>query len=215
MGSEAPNVQFSLRALVLGLALGILVNLSNTYYGLQAGISSQMSMITGLLGYLTIKSLKRFSISPLSLGENVLIISAATATGCMPVTAGFTGVIPALEFVLGPEDGGHLHFTIVQLLLWSLGLAFFGIAFAAWLRKRFVEKGEWPWPGPKAAARLVLALHGDEKDVRRKVRGEDDERRVSYSRISKTKTSATPSFGNILRFGAGSFSVVSDCSLSP
>lgn len=211
--SIPPGVQFSLRALTLGLALGILVNLSNTYYGLQAGISNQMPMITGLLGYLIIKSLKRFSIAPLSVGENVLIISAATATGCMPVTAGFTGVIPALEFVLEPEDGGRINFSIGQLFLWSLGLAFFGINFAAWLRKRFVDKGGSPWPGPKAAARILSALHSNVKDTRR----EPPERLegghwvgvgVFYSRIPNGGTSGPSNFGTIFRYGTGSLGVV-------
>lgn len=57
---DSPDVSFSLQALALGLALGVLVNVSNTYYGLQAGISNQMPMITGLLGYLTIEGLRRF-----------------------------------------------------------------------------------------------------------------------------------------------------------
>ncbi|KAI0096582.1 oligopeptide transporter [Nemania sp. FL0031] len=193
---DSPDVSFSLRALTLGLALGVLVNAANTYYGLQAGISSQMPMITGLLGYMIVQSLRGFAVKPLSFGENVLVISAATATGCMPVTAGFTGVIPALEFVLAPEDGGRLHLNTARLLLWSFGSAFFGIAFAAWLRKPLIEKRESPWPGAHATARMLRTLHEE--------KGEPHQEETRLVALSGPPTN----FKTILRYGVGSFGVL-------
>lgn len=49
-GEENDDVMdrsFTLRALISGLFIGVLVNLSNTYYGLQIGAGSQMSMVSG------------------------------------------------------------------------------------------------------------------------------------------------------------------------
>jgi hypothetical protein len=46
---------FTLRAIISGLLIGALVNLSNTYYGLRAGAASQMSMVSGLLGFVGFK----------------------------------------------------------------------------------------------------------------------------------------------------------------
>ena len=48
----------------------------------------------------------------------------------MPLTAGLVGVIPALEKLLKPEEGGPLALTTGQLVVWSLGVAFFGVFFA-------------------------------------------------------------------------------------
>ena len=53
----------------------------------------------------------------------------------MPLSAGFVGVIPALEKLLKPEEGGPLKFTVMQLITWSMGVAFFGVFFAVPCKK--------------------------------------------------------------------------------
>ncbi|CDM30582.1 Oligopeptide transporter OPT superfamily [Penicillium roqueforti FM164] len=117
---------FTWRALLVGLLVGILISLCNTYYGLQTGAGAQLPTVSALLGYLAIGALAKFNFAPLSKTENVLIVSTATATGCMPATAGFTEVIPALEYILGPNEGGPFRLEYLQLITWSLGLSFFG-----------------------------------------------------------------------------------------
>ncbi|GIK02045.1 hypothetical protein Aspvir_006088 [Aspergillus viridinutans] len=155
---------FTWRALIVGLLVGILINLCNTYYGLQTGAGAQLPTVSALLGYLVINSFAKFNLAPLSKAENVLIVSAATATGCMPGTAGFTEVIPALEYVLGPKEGGPVKMGWMNMVIWSLGLSFFGILFAALLRDRLIFPKVWPWPGATASANVINALHGREKE---------------------------------------------------
>ena len=48
----------------------------------------------------------------------------------MPLSAGFVGVIPALEKLLRVEEGGPLNLSMYQLIVWSMGVAFFGVFFA-------------------------------------------------------------------------------------
>lgn len=48
----------------------------------------------------------------------------------MPLSAGFVGVIPALEKLLKPEEGGPINLSLGQLVVWSLGVCFFGVFFA-------------------------------------------------------------------------------------
>ncbi|KAF7869768.1 hypothetical protein EAF04_004552 [Stromatinia cepivora] len=143
---------FTLRAIISGRLIGVFVNISNTYYGLRTGASSQMPMVSGLLGYVGFKIFSKYTMIPFTATENVLIISAATAVGCMPVIAGFTGVVPALEYVVGPEDNGPIRIDWKMLILWSFGLCFFRLIFASLLR-------ELPWPGPRATAHLISKLH--------------------------------------------------------
>lgn len=146
---------FTWRAVLAGLSLGLLVNISNSYYGLRVGAGSQMSMVSGLLGYASFK-VAGTSLSP---EENVLVISVATATGCMPLTTGLIGAIPALEYLIGPDENGPLRKGLVDLIIWSIGLCFFGIIFAALLRETFIEKSQLPWPGPRATSHLISTLH--------------------------------------------------------
>jgi uncharacterized oligopeptide transporter (OPT) family protein len=141
------------------LLIGLLINVSNTYYGLRVGAGSQMSMVSGLLGYAGFKLFSRYTTIQLAPAENVLLISVATATGCMPLTAGLIGVIPALEFLISPEENGPLREDFGSLILWSIGLCFFGIIFAALLREHFIEREQLPWPGASATAHLINTLH--------------------------------------------------------
>ena len=116
-------------------------------------------MVSGLLDYIVFKISSRFTTTQFSAPENVSIISVATATGCMPVTAGFTGVIPALEYIIGSEENGPFRIGWGNLVLWSFGLCFFGLMFASLLRDYFIVREKLPWPGPRATAHLINTLH--------------------------------------------------------
>ena len=159
--SAMDNRSFTFRALFSGLLIGVLVNLSNTYYGLRIGAGSQMSMVSGLLGFMTLKLISIYTARASSAAENVLIISMATATGRMSVTAGIVGIIPALEYLIGPEENGPLHIDWGSLLLWSMVLCVFGLIFASLLREYFVfvVREKLPWPGAKATAHLIKTLN--------------------------------------------------------
>jgi uncharacterized oligopeptide transporter (OPT) family protein len=141
------------------MLIGILVNFTNTYYRLIAGSSQQMLIVSAPLGYLSLGLLSKIGVAKLSRAENVLIASTATATGCMHVTAGFSALIPALELVLEPADQGPVHLSWVSSVLWSLGVAFFGIILASLLRTQLVMPAAMPWPGAKASANVIKSLH--------------------------------------------------------
>jgi uncharacterized oligopeptide transporter (OPT) family protein len=70
----------------------------------------------------------------------------------MPLTARFTGIIPALEYLKGPDENGLLRESFANLVLWLIGLCFFGIIFAALLREHFIEREQLPWPAASATA---------------------------------------------------------------
>ncbi|KAK4180896.1 OPT oligopeptide transporter protein-domain-containing protein [Triangularia setosa] len=82
-----------------------------------------------------------------------------TATGCMPVTAGFINVIPALEFLISLEENEPLRQNTTNLIFWSIGLCFFGLIFAAVFREHFVVREKLPWPGARGTANLINTLH--------------------------------------------------------
>ena len=48
----------------------------------------------------------------------------------MPLSAGFVGVIPALEKLLRTAEGGPLVLSVGSLIVWGTGVAFFGVFFA-------------------------------------------------------------------------------------
>jgi uncharacterized oligopeptide transporter (OPT) family protein len=162
-GNATFSQSFTLRAVVTGLALGVVVCLSNVYFGLQTGYFAQMSMSTSLMGFAIFRGLKKRLRTPFTPAENCLVQTVAAATGCVAATAGITGLIPALEFLLGPEDNGPIKMNWTQLLAWSTGTAFFGVVWAMILRKQFVVREKLPFPGATATAYLINVLHEKER----------------------------------------------------
>lgn len=80
----------------------------------------------------------------------------------MPLAAGFVGVIPALETLLKPSEGGPLHLSMPKLIFWSLGVAFFGVFFAVPLRRQVIIKEKLKFPSGTATALMISVLHGNE-----------------------------------------------------
>lgn len=163
--SAVPEITFSLRAAFVGTAIGVLVCLSNVYYGLQNGHGDTQAMVCALLGFAIFRATKPHWKSSLSPQENALIQTAGAAVAAMPGTAGMIGIIPALEYLVGPGDGGPISLTWFQLTLFSLGLAFFGVIFAMILRRQYIHRERLPFPSAIASAVLIDTLH-KAKDIR-------------------------------------------------
>ncbi|KAM3424908.1 hypothetical protein BST61_g6882 [Cercospora zeina] len=188
--SEQPQCTF--RALAVGTLIGILIAFSNTYFGLQTGWISGMAMPSALIGFAYFKGLRTMSraiggrIESLGLGrdfsevENVLVQTVAGSVGTMPLGCGFVGVVPALEFLLKPSETppeavyhagtqeldtptGGIHLTLAHLIIWSLGLCFFGVMFAVPLRKEVIIREKLKFPSGTATALMIGVLHGGKK----------------------------------------------------
>ena len=188
--------QFTFRALAVGIIIGILIAFSNTYFGLQTGWISGMTMPSALIGFAYFKGLRALAgrlgepLKSMGLGqgfsevENVLVQTVAGSVGSMPLGCGFVGVIPALEFLLKPEetplgpgeDGNFMAALVVpnetatglklplgKLILWALGLCFFGVVFAVPLRKEVIVREKLKFPSGTATALMIGVLHGAEK----------------------------------------------------
>ncbi|KAK5175439.1 OPT superfamily [Saxophila tyrrhenica] len=191
--SEQP--QFTFRALFLGLLIGVLIAFSNTYFGLQTGWISGMAMPSALIGFAYFKGLRALmcrmgeTFQRLGWGEgfseveNVLVQTVAGSVGTMPLGCGFVGVVPALEFLLKPDETpesastdpdivsalatareiGGLQLPLGKLILWALGLCFFGVVFAVPLRKEVIVREKLRFPSGTATALMIGVLHGGEK----------------------------------------------------
>jgi uncharacterized oligopeptide transporter (OPT) family protein len=126
------------RAVIVGLAIGSLACFSNSYFGLQTGWISMMNLPLSLLGFAVFKTFSQNLSYPFSPVENVLVQTVAVAVGTMPLAAGLVGIIPALEKLLLPREGGPLDLSWGMLVVWSFGVAFFGVFFAVPLRRQVI-----------------------------------------------------------------------------
>lgn len=158
---KADLPQATLRATAVGLAIGSVVLVSNFQFGLQTGWVSMMSLPSALLGYTL------FKVSPwlarLTDVENVYVQSVAVAVGTGPLAYGLVGIVPAIEKFLTSEEtgtGSKISFSTLQLVVWLMGLALFGVFFAVPLRKQVIIKEKLPFPSGSATATLISVLHG-------------------------------------------------------
>ena len=151
----------TLRGVLVGLAIGVVICFSNMYFGLQTGWVSGMTMPAALIGFGFFKSVARCIDYPFTPVENVLVQTVAGALGTMPLGCGFVGVMPALEFLLKPEENGPLILSIEKLIIWALGICFFGVVFAVPLRKEVIIREKLKFPSGTATALMIGVLHGD------------------------------------------------------
>lgn len=170
--------QITLRGTIAGVFIGSLVLISNFQFGLQTGWVSMMSLPSALLACAIFRQVWPYIVpddEPFTDVEAVYVQSMAVAIGTGPLALGFVGVIPAIEKFLTFEESGGTRtqgepFTLVQLLLWSAALTYFGIFFAVPLRKQVIVREKLPFPSGSATATLIAVLNGTEvlQEVSRK-----------------------------------------------
>ncbi|OQO06684.1 hypothetical protein B0A48_08471 [Cryoendolithus antarcticus] len=227
LAARSSQPQFTFRALLLGLIIGVLIAFSNTYFGLQTGWISGMAMPSALIGFAYFKGLRAL-MSGLGEGfarlgwgegfsevENVLVQTVAGSVGTMPLGCGFVGVIPALEYLLKPgetpremvadpgvinalavgDKTGGFRLPLSKLVLWALGICFFGVVSAVPLRKEVIVREKLKFPSGTATALMISVLHGGEKgegkkDVDREAEEEEGRALIDESNGENGSTNA-------------------------
>ncbi|KAH0431701.1 oligonucleotide transporter [Colletotrichum camelliae] len=160
---QSPMIQgrsFTVRGVVVGLLVGLVICFSNMYFGLQTGWVSTMTMPASLMGFGIFKALAHHLKFPFSPVENVLVQTVAGSMAIMPLGCGFVGVIPAMNYLLTTDEQGPLHISLWKLILWSLGLCYFGVVFAVPLRRQVIIRERLRFPSGFSTAVLIGVLHG-------------------------------------------------------
>ncbi|KAI0397124.1 OPT oligopeptide transporter protein-domain-containing protein [Xylariaceae sp. FL0594] len=151
---------FTVRGVAAGLLVGLVIIFSNMYFGLQTGWVSMMTMPASLLGFGIFRTLSPHLSFPFSPVENVLVQSVAGGMAIMPLGCGFVGVLPAMEYLLKPSEQGPIRLSMAKLIIWSLGLCYFGVVFAVPLRRQVIIREQLKFPSGFSTAVLIGVLHG-------------------------------------------------------
>ncbi|ODQ66326.1 OPT superfamily oligopeptide transporter, partial [Nadsonia fulvescens var. elongata DSM 6958] len=199
--SNATIRQITPRSIIAGLGIGSIVLFSNFQFGLQTGWVSMMSLPSALLAFALFKSLQSYLSYPFSDIENVFVQSISVAVGTGPLAFGLVGIVPAIEkFMTQDEAGGTgsspIQFSTWDLIIWSAGLAFFGVFFAIPLRKQVIIREKLKFPSGSATATMIAVLHRSDIDHDSKdgsnVAESDDEINSIYSDISENINTINP-----------------------
>src|SRR5579864_3300000 len=123
--------EFTLRAVITGVALGAMLCIGNVYMGLKTGWWDSGNITATVLGFALLAPIARRMGRPYSLFENNITQTVAGSAAIMPAVLGLLGALPALELL------GH-HYSSLAIGAWGLSLGLFGVLLGIPLRQRFV-----------------------------------------------------------------------------
>ncbi|KAG5976498.1 hypothetical protein E4U55_007301 [Claviceps digitariae] len=146
----------TVRAVLVGVLCGMLVNGSNIYLGLKTGWTSSANLLGSVLGFTL---LSKSSQTPLGPHENNLVQTVATASAGL--SNAFVSAIPAtyqLGLLSTPSE------DLVRILLLTAAGAYFGLLSVVSLRKFFIEKKSardlnLVFPSSTVTALTIRSLH--------------------------------------------------------
>jgi putative OPT family oligopeptide transporter len=148
VSAETHMAEFTLRALVIGLIMAVVLGAANAYLGLKAGMTIAATYPAAVIGMAILKVFKG-SILEENMARTVGSIGESVAAGAI-----FT--LPAF-FIAGIWTDFYTpgHYLTSTLILISGGIL--GIMFVALLRRVMVEDVELPFPESVAASEIHKA----------------------------------------------------------
>ncbi|KAI3320458.1 OPT superfamily oligopeptide transporter [Xylariaceae sp. AK1471] len=155
----------TVRAVIVGILLGALVNASNLYLGLKTGFTFSANIFGSIFGYGIVKLLSKHCSNWPILGgtfgpqENSIIQAAATGSG--GIAGIFVAGIPAIYRLHAIEGTPRENFGAIITI--TLVCSFFGLFFVTPLRKFFIirvaRELKLLFPTPTAVALTIRSMH--------------------------------------------------------
>ena len=142
----------TVRALVVGCGIGLVLAAGNVYTGLKTGFIDGGGITAALLGFLIFSGFRRLGAGPYSVLENNITQTTASSAAIMGFVVGLAGPVPALHLL-----GTHLPGWSVAV--WGTGAGLLGIAAAGFLRRKLVVDDALPFPTGAATAEVIGTIH--------------------------------------------------------
>lgn len=148
VSAESTMTEFTIRGLIIGLVMAVVLGAANAYLGLKAGMTIAATYPAAVIGMALLKTFKG-SILEENFTRTVGSIGESVAAGAI-----FT--LPAFYFAgIWKEFFTWSHYVTASLILVAGGIL--GIMFVALLRRVMVEDVELPFPESVAAAEIHKA----------------------------------------------------------
>lgn len=159
VGEIEETSQLTVRAVVVGSLLGLIVGASNIYLGLKTGFTFGASLFGAIFGFAILKPLshvlpERWGGGYFGPKENCTVQTSATSAGGL--TSLFVAAVPAMYQLGLLSTPAH---DIGRLFMLTTITAFYGLFFAMPLRKYYILKQHLVFPTPTATAFTIRSLH--------------------------------------------------------
>lgn len=155
------ELQLTVRAVVIGAALGSVITVINIYFGLKTGWTIGGSLIAAILSFALFQVLRpkqAFTVLETNIAQ-----TTASAAGSMATTAGLIAPLPAIALL-----GHKLEWW--QLMLWAASVAWLGVFFAVPLRRQMILVDKLRFPTGTATAHTINAMFASGAETLRKAR---------------------------------------------
>jgi uncharacterized oligopeptide transporter (OPT) family protein len=146
--------QLTVRAVLMGSALGAILSLTNLYIGLKSGWGMGVAITACILSYAIWTSFVKIGLArtPMTILENNCMQSCASAAG---YSTGGTLISAFAAFIM---LNGH-SLSIGLTLAWVFFLAILGVTMAVPMKKQMINIEQLRFPSGVAAAETLRALH--------------------------------------------------------
>jgi uncharacterized oligopeptide transporter (OPT) family protein len=142
----------TLRALVTGALIGVVLAAANVYTCLKVSIIDGNSITAALLGFGFFAVFWR-SRTPYSALENNITQTTASSAAVMSFVTGVVGPIPALALM-------GTRFSTTALVVFGAAIGILGVFVAAMLRRRLVVEEALPFPTGMATGEVIVTMFG-------------------------------------------------------
>ncbi len=150
---DAP--QLTVRAALMGMALGAVLCLSNLYVVLKTGWSLGITITATIVAFALFRLLKVVGLArrDFSALENNAVATVASA-GAWMTGGGNMAALPALLLLTGQRPSGFSMFA------WFAVIAALGVFVAIPLKRQFINREQLPFPMSVATAHTIRTMHG-------------------------------------------------------
>lgn len=164
--------QLTVRAVIMGMLLGMVMVCSNVYVGLKAGWSMGVAITSCILAYTVFAGLTKMLprwFPPFTILENNAMQSAASAAGSM-TSAGLVNAIPALMMLNAAALPTDFFTRCLWLIPWVVVISWLGVFLAVPAKRQMINIEQLPFPSGIAAATTMRSLHSTGGEAQKQAR---------------------------------------------
>ena len=162
-GDDVP--QLTLRAVLMGSALGFLLAFTNLYIGLKTGWGLGVAITACILSYAIWTGLEKAGVAktPMTILENNCMQSAASSAGYATGGTMVSAIAALLMLSATPDNPAGQHLPWPVLTAWTLFLAILGTVIAIPMKRNLINHERLRFPSGVAAATTLQSLYSEGK----------------------------------------------------
>ena len=169
-GEKVP--QLTVRAVLMGTALGFLLSFTNVYIGLKTGWFLGVALTACILSYAVWSTLRGLGLakSEMTILENNCMQSTASAAGYSTGNAVISAIPAMLLLSVTADNPKGVHLAWPLLSLWVLFLASLGVVLAIPMKRNMINREKLTFPSGTAAAVTLQGLYSKGDEALKKAR---------------------------------------------